>query len=43
MLVSNYEDAQVEAQSLGALHGFGKADLRHGAVPALEAVLARAV
>ena len=41
MLVSNYEDAQVEAQSLGALHGFGKADLLQGHVPALEAVFAR--
>ena len=38
MLVSNYEDAQAEAQAAGALPGFGKADLRHGAVPALEAV-----
>jgi two-component system chemotaxis response regulator CheY len=27
MLVSNYEDAQVEAQSLGAVKGFGKAAL----------------
>jgi len=43
MLVSNYEDAQVEAQSLGALPGFGKTDLRHGAVPALETLLARPV
>ena len=43
MLVSNYHDAQTEAQSLGALPGFGKADLRHGAVPALETVFARAV
>jgi CheY-like chemotaxis protein len=43
MLVSNYEDAQVEAQSLGALPGFGKSDLRHGTVPALEMVFARAV
>jgi CheY-like chemotaxis protein len=43
MLVSNYEDVQVEAQSLGALPGFGKADLRHDSVPALEAVFARTV
>lgn len=40
MLVSNYPDAQAEAQSLGALPGFGKADLRKGAVPALDAALA---
>jgi CheY-like chemotaxis protein len=39
MLVSNYEDAQTEAQSLGALPGFGKSDLRLGPVPALEPVL----
>jgi two-component system, chemotaxis family, chemotaxis protein CheY len=43
MLVSNYESAQSEAQSLGALPGFGKTDLRHGAVPALEILLARPV
>jgi two-component system, chemotaxis family, chemotaxis protein CheY len=43
MLVSNYEDAQAEAKAVGALPGFGKADLRHGAVPALESLLARAV
>ena len=43
MLVSNYQDAQSEAQSLGALPGFGKADLRHGAVPALDNLLARLV
>lgn len=43
MLVSNFEDAQVEAQSVGALQGFGKADLRQGGVAALDAVLARPV
>jgi two-component system chemotaxis response regulator CheY len=43
MLVSNYEEAQVEAQSVGALPGFGKTDLRHNSVPALEAVFAKAV
>ena len=43
MLVSNYEDAQVEAQSLGALPGFGKTDLRHDHVPALETLFARPV
>src|SRR5437764_6697953 len=36
MLVSNYQDAQAEAKALGALPGFGKADLRHNSVPALE-------
>jgi CheY-like chemotaxis protein len=43
MLVSNYQDAQTEAQSLGAMPGFGKTDLLHDSVPALEAVFARAV
>jgi CheY-like chemotaxis protein len=43
MLVSNYQDAQAEARALGALPGFGKADLLHDSVPALEAVFARAV
>ena len=43
MLVSNYEDAQAEARALGALPGFGKSDLRHDSVPALEAVFARAI
>ena len=43
MLVSNYQDAQAEATALGALPGFGKADLRRDSVPALEAVFARAV
>jgi len=43
MLVSNYEDAQVEAKAAGALPGFGKTDLRHGSVAALETVLARPV
>jgi CheY-like chemotaxis protein len=43
MLVSNYQDAQTEAQSLGALPGFGKADLRHGAVASLETLFARPV
>jgi CheY-like chemotaxis protein len=43
MLVSNHQDAHVEAQSLGALPGFGKADLRHNSVPALEVVFARPV
>jgi CheY-like chemotaxis protein len=43
MLVSNHEDAQSEAQSVGALPGFGKADLRLAAVPALENLLARPV
>ena len=43
MLVSNYDDAQAEARSAGALAGFGKADLRHGAVPALDGLLARPV
>ena len=42
MLVSNYQDAQAEATALGALPGFGKADLLHDSVPALEAVFARA-
>lgn len=39
MLVSNYPEAQSEAESLGALPGFGKADLRKGAVPSLDAAL----
>lgn len=43
MLVSNYEDAQAEAQDAGALPGFGKADLLRGPVPALDTALARAV
>ena len=43
MLVSNYEDVQVEAQSLGALPGFGKTDLRQDHVPALETLFARPV
>jgi CheY-like chemotaxis protein len=43
MLVSNYEDAQSEAKSLGALPGFGKTDLLRGAVPALDTLLARPV
>jgi hypothetical protein len=43
MLVSNYENAQAEAQAVGALPGFGKADLLHDAVPALEHLLARMV
>ena len=43
MLVSNHEDAQVEAQSLGALPGFGKVDLLKGTIPALESVFAKAV
>ncbi len=40
MLVSNYPEAQREAQGLGALPGFGKADLRSPTIPALQAVLA---
>ena len=43
MLVSNYEDAQAEAQSVGALPGFGKTDLLQKTVPALESVFAKAV
>jgi CheY-like chemotaxis protein len=43
MLVSNYEDAQAEARAAGALPGFGKSDLRHGPVPALDTLLARPV
>ena len=39
MLVSNYPEAQAEARSLGALPGFGKADLRFGSVPALDEVI----
>ncbi len=43
MLVSNYPQAQAEAQQLGALPGFGKDDIRSGrTVPALEAAIARA-
>ncbi len=42
MLVSNFPEAQAEARALGALPGFGKADLRRGAVPALDAALAPA-
>jgi CheY-like chemotaxis protein len=41
MLVSNYHEAQTEAQTLGALPGFGKTDLLHNSVPALEAIFAR--
>ncbi len=40
MLVSNYPEAQREAQSLGALPGFGKADLRSPTIPALQVALA---
>lgn len=43
MLVSNYEDAQIQAQALGAVHGFGKTEVLHEHVPALEAVFARMV
>ncbi len=43
MLVSNYEDAQMEAQSVGAVPGFGKTDLLQKTVPALEAIFAKAV
>ncbi len=43
MLVSNYEEAQAEAVSAGALPGFGKTDLRHNSVPALEVVFAKTV
>jgi two-component system chemotaxis response regulator CheY len=40
MLVSNYADAQSEAISLGALPGFGKADLSRTKPPeALDAAL----
>jgi CheY-like chemotaxis protein len=43
MLVSNYADAQAQAVALGALPGFGKADLdRPRAAEALGAVLAPA-
>ncbi len=38
MLVSNFPDAQAEAVSAGALHGFGKSDL--GTARALEPVRA---
>ena len=41
MLVSNYPEAQAEARTLGALPGFGKADLRAGKnLPTLDAALA---
>jgi two-component system chemotaxis response regulator CheY len=30
MLISNYEEAQQQAQALGAVRGFGKASLEHG-------------
>ena len=40
MLVSSFPDAQAEAQALGALPGFGKADLRSGSVPTLDSALA---
>jgi two-component system chemotaxis response regulator CheY len=36
MLVSNFPEAQAEARTLGALPGFGKADLRSGSVTALD-------
>ena len=39
MLVSNYPEAQAEARTLGALPGFGKAELRSGSVPALDAAI----
>lgn len=40
MLVSNYPEAQDDAQKLGALPGFGKGDLRSGrSVAALDAAL----
>jgi DNA-binding response OmpR family regulator len=39
MLVSDFPGAQAEARTLGALAGFGKADLRHGTVPALDAAI----
>ncbi|WP_435021636.1 response regulator [Tundrisphaera sp. TA3] len=39
MLVSNFPEAQAEAQALGALPGFGKADLRAGHVATLDAAL----
>ena len=41
MMVSNYPEAQRDAQGLGALPGFGKADLRSAAIPALQAALAQ--
>lgn len=42
MLVSNFAQAQAEAQNLGALPGFGKADLRPGArVASLDAALGK--
>lgn len=37
MLISNYADAQAEAEAAGAKPGFGKADMRSGA--ARDAVL----
>ena len=36
MLVSNYEDAQAQAEEAGALRGFGKSDL--GSVREIEAL-----
>lgn len=40
MMISNYPEAQAEAQGLGALPGFGKGDLRSGrSVAALDAAL----
>lgn len=39
LLVSNYPDAQAEAVALGALPGFGKADLGKKAAEALSTVL----
>jgi len=43
MLVSNYPEAQAEALTLGALPGFGKADLRAGGVPSLDAAIGPSV
>ncbi len=41
LLVSNYPEAQAEAQTLGALAGFGKADLRAGKpLASIDAALA---
>ena len=43
MLVSNYPEAQAQAVALGALPGFGKADLgKSRARDALAPILARA-
>lgn len=39
MLVSNFAEAQAEAEALGALPGFGKNDLRSAAIPALDRAL----